>query len=315
MKKNLGRIKQENVRDVFPGEATDFTPWLEANIEQLSDAIGVEIGDLKREESVGSFNCDLIGTEANSEDKVVIENQFKQTDHDHLGKTITYASGVGAKYVIWIAEKIREEHQKALEWLNENMNDVSFFGVEVYSISIDDSKPAVIFKTVIEPNTWGKEVKKATEQVDERHQKYQQFYTRLVSEYEKVKPEWGHLTPRPSSWIAFGAGKTGFKFAWAFRGENRLCMELYIDTKDKDEVKGYFAELSQFKDEINRKIPDLNWEELPDKRGSRIAKYKKMSDSIKNLSDTETNEVVLWAIEQMDAFKKVFPEYIQKLDK
>lgn len=105
MKKNLGKIKKVDLRGVFPGEATDFTPWLENNIDQLSEAIGIEIIDLKREGGVGNFSCDLIGTEANSEDKVIIENQFNQTNHDHLGKIITYASGVGAKYVVWIAEK------------------------------------------------------------------------------------------------------------------------------------------------------------------------------------------------------------------
>mgnify|MGYP001614613566 CR=1 FL=1 len=315
MKKNLGKIKQIDLRGVFPNEATDFTPWLESNIDQLSEAIGIEIIDLKREGSVGNFSCDLIGTEANSEDKIIIENQFNQTNHDHLGKIITYASGVGAKYVIWIAEKIREEHQKALEWLNENASDVSFFGVEVAAITIDESKPALSFKSVIEPNSWGKEVKKAAEQIDERHKKYLQFFTRLVSEYERIKPDWGHLTARPSSWLAFGAGKAGFRFTWAFRGDNRFGAELYIDTKDKDEVKAYFGELYQYKDEINKNFKDLHWEELPEKRASRIIVYKKMPTSIKQMTDDQINEMIIWAIDQMDLFKKVFPQYIQKLEK
>ncbi|MDP3764025.1 MAG: DUF4268 domain-containing protein [bacterium] len=315
MKKNLGKIKKVDLRDVFPGEASDFTPWLESNIDQLSEAIGVEIIDVKREERIGDFNCDLIGKEANSEDKVIIENQFNQTNHDHLGKIITYASGVGARYVVWVSEKIREEHQKALEWLNENASDVSFFGVEVSAITIDESNPALSFKSVVEPNTWGKEVKKATEQIDERHQKYLQFFTRLVSEYEKVKPEWGHLTARPSSWIAFGAGKTGFKFAWAFRGDNRFDTELYIDTGDKEEVKAYFQVLKKYQTEIDIKFSDLNWEELSEKRASRIVVYKKMPSNIKKMTDNQINELIRWAIGQMDIFKQIFPKYIQKLEK
>ncbi|MEK9185598.1 MAG: DUF4268 domain-containing protein, partial [Patescibacteria group bacterium] len=168
MKKNLGKIKQVDLRGVFQNEAADFTPWLENNIDELSEIIGIEMIDVKREEGIGKFSCDLIGTEANSEDKVIIENQLEQTNHDHLGKIITYASGVGAKYVVWIAKKIREEHQKALEWLNDNTSDISFFGVEISAITIDESKPALSFKLVIEPNTWSKEVKQATEQIDER---------------------------------------------------------------------------------------------------------------------------------------------------
>ena len=168
---------------------------------------------------------------------------------------------------------------------------------------------------IVEPNTWSKEVKQATEQIDERHQKYLYFFTRLVSEYEKVKPEWGHLTARPSSWLAFGAGKTGFRFTWAFRGDNRFDTELYIDTKDKDEVKAYFAELKQYQQDIDSKIPNLSWEELPEKRGSRIAVYKKMSAPIKKLTDAQIDEIIQWAISQMDIFKKYFPEYINKLEK
>jgi len=315
MKKNLGKIKQVDLREVFQNEATDFTPWLESNIDELSEVLGIEIGDVKREGGVGSFSSDLIGTESNSEDKIIIENQLEQTNHDHLGKIITYASGVGAKYVVWVAKKIREEHQKALEWLNENTSDISFFGVEISAIAIDESKPALSFKLIVEPNTWSKEVKQATEQIDERHQKYLYFFTRLVSEYEKVKPEWGHLTARPSSWLAFGAGKTGFRFTWAFRGDNRFDTELYIDTKDKDEVKAYFAELKQYQQDIDSKIPNLSWEELPEKRGSRIAVYKKMSAPIKKLTDAQIDEIIQWAISQMDIFKKYFPEYINKLEK
>ena len=313
MKKNLGKIKQVDLRGVFQNEATDFTPWLENNIDELSEVIGIEIIDVKREGGVGNFSCDLIGTEANSENKVIIENQLEQTNHDHLGKIITYASGVGAKYVVWVARKIREEHQKALEWLNENASGVSFFGVEVSAIAIDESKPALSFRLVIEPNTWSKEVKQTVEQIDERHQKYLHFFTRLVSEYERVKPDWRHLTARPDSWLAFGAGKTGFSFVWAFRGDNRFDIELYIDTKDKDEVKAYFEELKQYKNEIDKQIPGLSWEELPEKRGSRIAIYKKMSMAIKKMPDDQIDELVRWAIEQMDIFRKVFPQFIQKL--
>jgi hypothetical protein len=282
---NLGKIKKVDFRSVFPGEASDFTPWMEAHISELSEKIGIEIVDIKREKDVGNFSCDLVGTEANTEDKVIIENQFNQTDHDHLGKIITYASGVGAKYVVWVAEKIREEHLKALEWLNENSNGISYFGVEVSAITIDDSNPAIDFEVVNEPNTWEKEVKIATEITDERHQKYLQFFTRLVSEYEKVRPDWGHLTARASSWLAFGAGKAGFRFNWAFRGDNRFDTELYIDTKDKDEIKAYFSELRNHKDEIDQQLQGLSWEELPEKRAARIAVYKKMPTTIRSMDN------------------------------
>ncbi|MCP6720268.1 MAG: DUF4268 domain-containing protein [Patescibacteria group bacterium] len=313
MNKELGKIKRADLREIFKDEARDFTPWLQKNVGQLSDVLGIEIGEIRREEGVGNFNCDLIAIETNSEDKIVIENQLESTNHDHLGKLITYASGVEAKYVVWVSKRIREEHQKALEWLNENSGTTTvYFGIEVSVITIDDSKPAVSLKVVVEPNTWSKELKQKTEKIDERHQKYLQFFTRLVSEYEKVKPEWGHLTSQPSSWLQFGAGKAGFSFVWAFRGSNRFDIELYIDTKDKEETKNYFAELSKFKKEIDSQIPDLSWEELPERRGSRIALYFQMPTSARNMNDDQMNQLIIWAIEKMDLFKKIFPKYIQK---
>lgn len=315
MNKKLGKIEEVDLRTVFVDEPRGFTPWLEKNIEQLSEAVGVEIGDLKREVGVGDFNADLIGVEENSEDKIIIENQFESTDHPHLGKLITYASGLGAKYIIWIAENLREEHRQALEWLNENtQNNLSFFGVEVRAIKIGDSDPALDFKIVVEPNEWSREVKETSGQVDERHQKYEHFFTRLVSEYEKVKPEWSHLTPKPYSWIGFGAGKTGFGFYWSFRGNNRFSVELFIDTKDKNEVKNYFSELYKVKKDIDNKISNLSWEELPEKRASRIALYYTMPLSIKNLNDSQINDLINWGIEKMDLFKKTFSEYIKKLN-
>lgn len=314
MNKNLGKIRKVDLREIFKDEARDFTPWLEKNIDQLSEVVGIEISDIKKEQEVGNFNGDLVGIEVNSEYKVIIENQLEPTNHDHLGKLVTYASGIGAKYVIWIAKKIREEHQQAIEWLNEIAeNDISFFGVEITAISIDESKPAVNFKLIVEPNAWTREVKQKTEQIDERHRKYLQFFARLVSEYEKIKPEWSHLTARPYSWLAFGAGIAGFRFVWAFRGNNQFDVELYIDTGDKDETKSYFAELKRFQPEVDKQITNLKWEELSDKRASRIAAYYKMPNSVKNLNEKQIEELISWAIQQMNLFKKVFPQYIQRI--
>lgn len=315
MNKNLGKIEKIDLQTIFVDEPKGFTPWLEKNVSQLSEIVGIEIGDLRREVGVGDFNADLIGTEENTDDKIVIENQFVATDHSHLGKLITYAAGIGAKYIIWIAENLREDHKQALEWLNENtQSDLSFFGVEVQAIKIGNSEPALDFRVVVEPNEWSREIKKTSNQIDERHQKYEQFFTRLVSEYEKIKPDWSHLTPKPYSWIGFGAGRAGFGFNWSFRGNNRFAVELYIDTKDKNEVKNYFGELFKFKNDIDSKIAGLSWEELPEKRASRIAVYYLIPESIKNLNNNQVNDLIGWGIEKMDLFKKTFSEYIKKLN-
>ena len=117
----LGKMKRiHDLRTVWPHEANDFTKWLaeDANLEELGNAVGIDIDLEERESSVGSFSVDLYATESGSGRKIIIENQLEDTNHDHLGKLITYASGKGAEVVIWIVKRARDEHRQAIEWLN-----------------------------------------------------------------------------------------------------------------------------------------------------------------------------------------------------
>jgi hypothetical protein len=128
---NLGQIKRVDIREIFRDEARDFTPWLakDENLKLLSDEIGVEIKLLEVEANVGRFNVDILAEEEGSGRKIIIENQFSSSDHDHLGKLITYASGHDAKIIIWMFESIRDEHRQAIEWLGFQVSilALSFF--------------------------------------------------------------------------------------------------------------------------------------------------------------------------------------------
>ena len=85
----------------------------------------------------------------------MIENQYGRTSHDHLGKLVTYAAGLNARSVIWVAEEIRDEHRAALEMLNASTTqDYAYFGVEIELLKIDNSKPAPRFNVVVQPNDW-----------------------------------------------------------------------------------------------------------------------------------------------------------------
>lgn len=311
----LGKIEEVALREVFEGESSDFTPWLEENIESLSRVIGIQVDEVEKESDVGSFSVDLIGREVNSEGIIVIENQLEKTDHDHLGKLLTYAAGKDAKYIVWVTKKLREEHRKTIEWLNENSGeDLSFFGIEVRAIKIGGSCPALEFDVVAEPNTWVREIRQSNERLSERKKAYLSFFIHLVSTYKESKPAWSVLTPRPRAWLAFGAGKTGFRFIWAFKGGNRLSVELYIDTGDGEENKMYFNEVKEKEEKISNRINDLSWEELPDSRASRIATYYQMPCSAQELDKEQQDEAIKWAIEKMVLFKQVFREIVESLE-
>uniref|UniRef100_UPI000EFBF329 DUF4268 domain-containing protein n=1 Tax=Halalkalicoccus subterraneus TaxID=2675002 RepID=UPI000EFBF329 len=208
MTPDIGSIEEHELRSVWPHEEHDFTRWLLENIDHLTAKLEIEVEDVSREEAVGSFSADIVGTEMNTGRPVVIENQYQTTDHDHLGKLLTYSAGKDAGFTIWVAEKFRPEHKSVLEWLNESgPKDVRFFGIKPRVISIDgtDAK-GFEFEIVVEPNDWEREL---TGGLSDTERTYLEFYEALTEAYSQRRPDWYKLTPQPQSWQVFGAGIGG----------------------------------------------------------------------------------------------------------
>lgn len=161
----LARMEKVDLRNVWAREAEGFTPWLarDENIEELGKALGLDLEVQRQEAGVGPFRADILCKEVDSDRVVVIENQIEETDHSHLGQLLTYAAGVGAFIVIWVAKSFSEEHRAALDWLNENSSGkIAFFGVEVELWTIAGSPPAPRFNVVSKPNKWTERIQKAT---------------------------------------------------------------------------------------------------------------------------------------------------------
>lgn len=138
---NIAEIQEHDLRSVWQNEERDFTRWLVENIELLGSALGIEIEDARAEESVGDFSSDIVAREMNTGETIVIENQYNKTDHDHLGKLLTYSSGKNAGFSMWLAEEFRPEHRSVLEWLNESgPKDAKFFAIKPRVVSIEDSE-------------------------------------------------------------------------------------------------------------------------------------------------------------------------------
>ncbi|MGI9311086.1 MAG: DUF4268 domain-containing protein [bacterium] len=153
----FGELMESEIREYWSNEAADFTPWLAENIELLGDALDMELAVEQTERNVGQFRVDILCRDINSERWVVVENQLEQTNHRHLGQLLTYAAGLGAGTVIWIADKFNPEHRAALDWLNAQTNeDTNFFGVEIEVWRIGDSAAAPRLEVVAKPNNWTK---------------------------------------------------------------------------------------------------------------------------------------------------------------
>ena len=132
MNEQIGKLKKVPLREIWKDEAKNFTSWLGENIDTLNDALEINLSITDKEKSVGPFSADLVAEDENG-DVVAIENQLEKTDHDHLGKIVTYLSNLdNAKTAIWITGNPREEHKKAIDWLNEfTPDDIAFYLIKV----------------------------------------------------------------------------------------------------------------------------------------------------------------------------------------
>jgi len=234
----LGSLIKVEIGEVWPDEARDFTPWLARpeNLAILSEELGLDISllsaEIKTEASVGKFRVDILAKESTSGDKIIIENQTKETDHDHLGKLITYAAGHNAKYLVWIVKNVREEHKRAVAWLNENLGEdicVFLVKIEIWQIGTSDRAPK--FEIISERNNWASTVKKETSDaaLTETRLKQLDFWEQF-SEYAKSKDSGVNPhKPSPQGWTDLSIGTSLCYVALSTNSQkNRLTCDLYI---------------------------------------------------------------------------------------
>ena len=232
---NLSKLEEiKDLRTVWPHEALDFTPWLsqDDNISLLADAIGIDITVDETESSVGDFNVDIFASETGTDRKIIIENQLEDTNHDHLGKLITYASGKSADIVIWVVKHAREEHKAAIEWLNNHTDDsVGFFLCEIKLYRIGNSEPAVKFEVIEKPNDWTKEVKKSESITETQQLRYD--YWVAFEDYAFKNPifakNFKKRKPSKNHWLNFSIGSSACHIIVSqIKQRNELDVELYI---------------------------------------------------------------------------------------
>ncbi len=268
----IGKIERVPLRDIWKHDAYDFTSWLQDNIDVLNDALGLSLSNPEREQSAGSFNVDLVAEDENG-NPVIIENQLEKSDHNHLGKLITYLTAIGAKTAVWIVADPRPEHVGAISWLNES-SSANFYLFKVEGIKIGDSEPAPLLTLIVGPSEESREVGEKKKEMAERYSIRYKFWTELLEKAKEKTKLHANISPGRDSWVSAGAGKSGLAYNYSItKHENRV--ELYIDRgKDSEsENKNIFDELVEHKDEIENIFGEqLKWERLDNKRACRISK-------------------------------------------
>jgi len=232
----IGKMKKlslNEIRKIWPKEEKDFSPWVAENIEILNDILSLQIEIQGAEDPVHNFRADLVGTDNSLKVPVVIENQFGISNHDHLGKLITYSANKEAGVMIWICNELQVAHKLALEWLNNiTPIEMTFFGVELEMFKIDGSPPAPYFRILAGPPP-GKGPKPPSE-ISPRNLKYQAFFNRLRSKLIKAQPNFTRAKALPQCWWNLGIGRSGFSISVNFTGDGNFRTEIYIDTGKKE---------------------------------------------------------------------------------
>lgn len=304
MDQSIAEINEHELRSVWENEERDFTRWLVENIELLGAELGIEIEDARAEEAIGDFSADIVAREMNTGETIVIENQYSKTDHDHLGKLLTYSAGKRAGFTMWLAEEFRPEHRSVLEWLNESgPRDVKFFAIRPRVVSIEGTDGRGFeFEVVTEPNDWEREL--TDESLTETEASYRDFFGDLVDAYAERRPDWYELTPGTRGYLTFSAGISGVSFGWVFHQGPEFSVELYISTADKERNEEIFATLQQDRAVIESGLgTELAWQELPEKKACRIKWSTSIDGRITELTADQRVELIEWGVDAMDTFQ------------
>ena len=269
---SIGKIQRLKLREVWKHEALDFTTWLENNIDVLNEVLSLSLVSVDREKNAGDFNVDLVA-EDEAGNVVIIENQLEKSNHDHLGKLITYLTSLEAKAAIWLVSEPRPEHVRAIAWLNES-RAAAFYLIKVEAIRIDDSAPAPLLTLITGPSAEAIEAGETKKEFVARHDARKRFWTLLLERAKARTRLHAGIAPSIHNWISTSAGVNGLGFNYVVRRHNAQ-VELYIDA-DKDTGEGNQAilnKLAAHKDEIEKDFgSSLNWETLDERRACRIRK-------------------------------------------
>lgn len=304
---NIGKLKEVDIRNLWKHEQYDFSEWLSQseNIKLLDDVLGLTLTDITKEAYVGSYRCDIFAKDESSGIKVIIENQLEASNHDHLGKIITYASGLDAEVIVWIVKQAKEEHRSAIEWLNNNTNsNINFFLIELHAYTIENSIPAPFFEVIEKPNGFIKNSKINGEQDNlnksqsERLEFWNRFNEILI---DRGKP-FNVRKATTDHWydIALGTSEAHVSINLVNK-ESVVCIDLYIND-NKELFDSLYSKRDIIEDDLGFK---LIWDRIDNGKASRI-KYNIKGLNYDNHSnyDELMNKVIDTAVKMRDTFKK-----------
>jgi hypothetical protein len=310
----LGKLEKLDLRYYWKKEDTDFTPWLagEENIQLLSETIGIELEVQSQEEGVGPFRADILCLDTASNHYVLIENQLERTDHLHLGQLMTYAAGLDAVTIVWIAQRFTEEHRAALDWLNRITDDTfNFFGIEIELYRIGESLPAPMFNIVSKPNDWAKSVKKsaASQNVTDTKLLQQQYWQGLKDFMEDNKSFVRMQSPQPQHWTNAAIGRSNFHLSATVNSREKT-ISIWLNITGNDAKENYDKLYEKAYERSTTEISeDIIWDVMEGRKMSCV--ILKTSGDINEKTDWPNQ--FLWFKTHLEKFTRYFKPRIKTL--
>lgn len=301
----FGKVIEVEARNIWKDEALDFTPWLSENIDKIGEAIGDNLEVEATEATAGNFNIDILAKSNDTNKYVIIENQLSKTDHKHLGQCITYASVINASTIVWVSTEFNPEHQKALDWLNEHTSDdISFFGIKVKVIKIDNSEKALIFDVVSKPNEDFRRINKQKEEGKSGLRQIK-FWNEFKSSFNKRTSSKTNKTPRPQSWFDVHVGSSELHIANLYKLRDGIVgTSIYLKEAKANEWLNFFM---MKKEEIESKMEaQLLWNPKPENKNLTISLEKRF-DLEKN-----ENQAIDWLVDKTISLQKILKKLIRQ---
>lgn len=314
---NLGRLQKVELRDIWKTEDRDFTPWLaqEQNMAVLSETLMMDLEVEAQEQNVGPFRADILCKDTNDDSWVLIENQLERTDHTHLGQLLTYAAGLDAVTIVWIAAKFTDEHRAALDWLNDHTDDkIRFFGLEVELWKIGESVAAPKFNIISKPNEWTRSISRASSRIESEvvaeFKKMQiEFWTEFVESIKGskiIKPR----KPSAQNWYNVSVGRSGMHLCTTINTRTEsITAEVYLPSED---AKAFFFLLHDMKDEFETKLGfPMTWSQQDGRKVCRIYTTLENTDIFDRSKWPDFHK---WQAENLEKIYEVFQPHLIKLN-
>lgn len=318
---SLGKLISVDLREVFASEPGDFTPWLakEENLSLLSDAIGIPLQCEAQDKDVGPFRADILCKDPDTEDWVLIENQIERTDHTHLGQLLTYAAGLEAVTIVWIARKFTDQHRATLDWLNERTDEkINFFGLEIELWRIGDSPIAPKFNIISQPNDWSRAVREGAQgasAISDYKETQLRFWT-AFKEFMEKNTEIKCPKPAARHWMSHPIGLSGAHFSsvislWSSLDGKKEPEERVDLTLDGPKAKQRYAALEGKRGEIESALGfPVIWHSRP---GTNMCCIRTRHNA-DFMREDEWSEQQQWLRKNLELYHKVFVPILQEIE-